>query len=746
MDFVFRVFFLQFLIFGLLVSHVRPQTGGTDCHGKDYLCLDDVRFQLCVDYGDGKPTTVNDEVQHCPQGTFCSNSGHFECDSFVPPSTTAEPHVNVDDDATAQPETEENATNEPAVEVEDATLPEETEAPASNPATEGGNDDSTPANPEAGGSLEPVEEEGATDGDAPAQESSTATVETETNEVPEAEVAVPSEGTELPEQSETTVASETVPVQPTEESAPSTPVPEDEAVETTSQSNNPETEESPVETVAPVEPEVTNPPAAEETSPEATTVAQETEPESVATDAPEVEVSESTESVVTTEQTDGSESSTPTESGTEGEVVDQSSTDAAEAVTTEESLPSEQSTDSVTTESEASQDSSTVAASEAPEQEETEVPVDDNNVAPETTAVPEAGEQEGSEANPSEPSVEPEVSESTSEPSAQPETSESSTEPEAPESNPSVEPEATESSSVSSEPSETSAPVTDQAETTSTSSPSDEDTSSSDPNTSESGSNEGSSSQDSTEAPSAESGAESNEGNTPNVPQAPGSSSFVCPAAGRFANPTDCHKYYVCFWLPFGLYSLEQNCLTGYAYNPTLERCTADQSVCFPGQFTCMGPGRFPDPTDPTQYFWCVWNMFGGYLQYKMQCPMGQVFNPFRGRCAFMVAGTRSLPLDELEYDEVVVAEESTQADDVVVEPTQPAETVAPVEDQPKLKVKFQCLEEGTFADPNNCSRYFVCTLKKLDKFKKSKFKCVTGERFDPLMSMCVPDVDALCE
>ncbi|XP_052901879.1 mucin-5AC-like [Anopheles moucheti] len=758
MDFVFRAFFLQFLVFGLLVSHVRPQTGGTDCHGKDYLCLDDVRFQLCVDYGDGKPTTVNDEVQNCPQGTFCSNSGHYECDSFVPPSTTAEPHVNVDDDATAQPETEENATNEPVVEVEDATLPAATDAPASNPATEGANDDDTPANPEASGPLDPVEVEVTTVEDVPAQESSTPTVETATNEVPEEEVAVPSEGTALPEQSETTVAPESVPAEPEEESAPSTSGPEAEAVETTSQSNNPEAEESPVETTAPVEPEATNPPAAEESttsSPEETTVAQETEPEPVATDAPEVEVGENTESVVTTEQTVGSESSGPAESEatTVGEAVEQSSTDAAEAVTTEESLPSEQ-----PTESEVPQDSSTVAATEAPGQEETEVPADDSSVAPETTAQPETGEQEGSEVDPSEPSVVPEVPESTSEPSAQPDTPESTSEteaadttlaPEVPESSsdPSVEaPEAPESSSVSSEPSETTAPVTENETTTTVaSSPNDEDSSSSDPNTNESGSNEGSASQDSTEAPSAESGAESNEG-TGVVPQAPGSSPFVCPAAGRFANPTDCHKYYVCFWLPFGLYSLEQNCLTGYAYNPTLERCTADQSVCFPGQFTCMGPGRFPDPTDPTQYFWCVWNTFGGYLQYKMQCPMGQVFNPFRGRCAFVVAGTRSLPLDELDDGELVAGEESTPTEDVVVEPTQPAEPVAPVEDQPKLKVKFQCLEEGTFADPNNCSRYFVCTLKKLDKFKKSKFKCVTGERFDPLVSACVPDVDALCE
>ena len=358
-------------------------------------------------------------------------------------------------------------------------------------------------------------------------------------------------------------------------------------------------------------------------------------------------------------------------------------------------------------------------------------------------------ETEAPEAS-SEPSVEPEASEPTSQPAEESETPESpvvpSEEPEAAEPTGTEAPETPEASSAP----ETTAAVTE-AETTSTApttTATEEDNSAS--NGGESGSNEGSNaSPDSTEAPSAESGAESNEASTVH-PQAPGSGEFVCPAAGRFANPTDCHKYYVCFWLPFGLYSLEQNCLAGYAYNPSLERCTADQSVCFPGEFTCMGPGRFPDPADPTSYFWCVWNMFGGYLQYKMQCPMGQVYNAFRGRCAFAVAG-RSLPFDELD-DELAAAEaaeESHPAEvDSVVEPVEPeVEPVAPVaEEQPKLKVKFQCLEEGTFADPNNCGRYFVCTLKKLDKFKKSKFKCAAGERFDPLMGMCVPDLDALCE
>lgn len=73
----------------ITLRSARSQAAGTDCNGRDYLCLDDRLFQICIDFGDGKTQTVDDEAQSCPRGTFCSNTGRFECDSFVPPSTAA---------------------------------------------------------------------------------------------------------------------------------------------------------------------------------------------------------------------------------------------------------------------------------------------------------------------------------------------------------------------------------------------------------------------------------------------------------------------------------------------------------------------------------------------------------------------------------------------------------------------------------------------------------------------------------
>ncbi|XP_049530697.1 uncharacterized protein LOC125948550 [Anopheles darlingi] len=642
MDFVFKAFFLQFLVLGLLLQVVRPQTGGTDCRGKDYLCLDDVRFQLCVDYGDGRPVTVNDEVQQCPTGTFCSNGGHYECDSFVPPATTAAPQVA---DVTETEVPAEEVTTSVPVEVEEATLPpvEEPEPEVAVP--------------------EPSEE--------PAQEPVTTTTEAEVPEVTEAQ-----DSSVAPETTVGVVEEEEL---VTEATAPATEPVEVEEETTTTGTGPAVTEEV----------ETTEEAATEEV------VAATTEPS-------QPEVPEVTEAAPEPEQETEGAQEQETTVGADVEVTTTAAPEQEEQTETESSVA----TDAPVEEGEAGPEEPVVTEAPATtENVETQAPVE-----PSTTVTEETSEVV-SESTTDLPEVEVPVT------TAAPE----------------------EEAASSTVPETTPAPVVPTEE----------------PSNSESGgSDEGESSQgsaqESTEQPSVESGSGSDEAATTTTttsPVAPSDAPFVCTAAGRFPHPTDCHKYYICFWLPFGLYNLEQNCLAGFAYNPTLERCTADQSVCFPGQFTCTAPGRFPDPADPTKYFWCVWNAFGGYLQYGLQCPLGQVFNQFRGRCAFIVAG-RSLDAEE----PLLTGEEEwtngPEEQNAVLPPVAPVEPLAPQVEPvtPKLKVKFECLEEGTFADPNNCARYFVCTLKKLDKFKKSKFKCITGERFDALVGACVPDLDALCE
>lgn len=81
----------------------------------------------------------------------------------------------------------------------------------------------------------------------------------------------------------------------------------------------------------------------------------------------------------------------------------------------------------------------------------------------------------------------------------------------------------------------------------------------------------------------------------------------------------------------------------------------------------------------------------------------------------------------------------------VVNVPEDSEDSTAVEEEKPKEKVKFECTEEGTFPDPNNCSRYFICTLKKKDKFKQSKLKCPKGQQFDVALQLCTDDVDVLC-
>lgn len=69
----------------------------------------------------------------------------------------------------------------------------------------------------------------------------------------------------------------------------------------------------------------------------------------------------------------------------------------------------------------------------------------------------------------------------------------------------------------------------------------------------------------------------------------------------------------------------------------------------------------------------------------------------------------------------------------------------AEVEQPVEKPAKFECTEEGTFPDPASCGRYFVCTLKKKDKYKKSKLKCPKGQLFDAALEFCTDDEDVIC-
>lgn len=130
-------------------------------------------------------------------------------------------------------------------------------------------------------------------------------------------------------------------------------------------------------------------------------------------------------------------------------------------------------------------------------------------------------------------------------------------------------------------------------------------------------------------------------------------------------------------------------------------------------------------------------------MQYHQDCPLGQVFDAYRRRC---LTPARPLLLSSEDNDSGANsdADSNTSSDSGAVNVPDNSEDSTSVEEV-KPKVKFECTEEGTFPDPNNCARYFICTLKKKDKYKQSKLKCPKGQQFDVALQLCTDDVEVLC-
>ncbi|XP_055644747.1 mucin-19-like [Toxorhynchites rutilus septentrionalis] len=212
----------------------------------------------------------------------------------------------------------------------------------------------------------------------------------------------------------------------------------------------------------------------------------------------------------------------------------------------------------------------------------------------------------------------------------------------------------------------------------------------------------------------------SNEGSSgssiPTHPARPNPAPFLCQQPGIFPHPNDRCKYYVCIWLPFGIYGLELNCTNGMVYNPMKQRCTEDKRPSLPNQFVCTGSGSFPDPSDNRMYYQCI-RHFGLWIPIRRNCAKNQKFNATLNECA-----TEATPASARDDSD---SEEDS--------------------DEAKEKVKFECVTAGRFADPNDCSKYFICTLKKKDRFKKKQVRCPKGHRFDASLQDCSTERDVLC-
>lgn len=82
----------------------------------------------------------------------------------------------------------------------------------------------------------------------------------------------------------------------------------------------------------------------------------------------------------------------------------------------------------------------------------------------------------------------------------------------------------------------------------------------------------------------------------------PVSLTFVCPSSGIFADPQDCHGFYVC---DENLNPVQSSC-TSYAHYDPRSICVigpCGQSTS--GAFKCNDYGYFADPTDCRSYYFC---------------------------------------------------------------------------------------------------------------------------------------------
>lgn len=126
--------------------------------------------------------------------------------------------------------------------------------------------------------------------------------------------------------------------------------------------------------------------------------------------------------------------------------------------------------------------------------------------------------------------------------------------------------------------------------------------------------------------------AQSSTTNSPSSTTSTTEAPVTCTHPGRFPNTTDCHRYYTCTLVPnTGLRQTNYTCRYGMAFSPASQRCSTDQSPCYP-TFTCQSAGRFADPSDTRSYFWCL-KSGSSFMLFHMSCAFGQPFDPVKGRC-----------------------------------------------------------------------------------------------------------------
>nr|XP_032512122.1 mucin-3A-like [Danaus plexippus plexippus] len=91
--------FKNFLIFVLILMLPCVACSNIDCNGKAFHCVNSTHFKICVDFGGGISTTVDEYLIPCPQDTVCKSYNLYECEYE---KTTTSSTVTVQSEVTTE--------------------------------------------------------------------------------------------------------------------------------------------------------------------------------------------------------------------------------------------------------------------------------------------------------------------------------------------------------------------------------------------------------------------------------------------------------------------------------------------------------------------------------------------------------------------------------------------------------------------------------------------------------------------
>ncbi|GFW66259.1 uncharacterized protein TNCV_1711581 [Trichonephila clavipes] len=230
---------------------------------------------------------------------------------------------------------------------------------------------------------------------------------------------------------------------------------------------------------------------------------------------------------------------------------------------------------------------------------------------------------------------------------------------------------------------------------------------------------------------------------TPVSTSTTGTDDFECEDEGFFKHPTDCKKYYECKRdeETGELVKIDCECPEGLVFDEDGWYCNAEELAppCNDSSFKCEEEGFFRDPEDCTKYYRC--NRTGSsFRRERFQCQEGTVFDE-EGR--YCNAPELSQPCDNSTT--TTSSSETTSSSNQSTTPgsgtssgststtgSQTSTTSGTSSDQ------GDCTEEGYFRNPEDCTKYYQCTLNEdSGEFERKDFSCPDGRVFDEEVSYC---------